>query len=113
VLELALLLGWPVLPGAAVTLSGAFGTQTTTTDSNGEFRFLRVDHGTHTVPATLSGFAGVSREVVINVGRNVTLDFSMKVASVASFTRSPAAGAAARLSSFICIPRYQGTWSQT
>jgi hypothetical protein len=71
-----------VLPGAAVTLSGAFGTQTTTTDSNGEFRFLRVDHGTHTVTATLSGFAGVSREVVINVGRNVTLDFSMKVASV-------------------------------
>jgi hypothetical protein len=71
-----------VLPGALVTLSGSFGTQTTTSDFSGEFRFLRVDHGTHTITATLSGFAGVSREVVVNVGRNVTLSFSLKVASV-------------------------------
>ena len=36
-----------VLPGATATLTGQFGTRTTTADNQGEFRFLNVDHGTH------------------------------------------------------------------
>ncbi len=36
-----------MLPGASVALTGAFGSRTTTTGTQGDFRFLNVDHGTH------------------------------------------------------------------
>jgi len=70
------------LPGCAVSLTGEFGTSSTTADSTGRYRFLGVDHGTHTLTATLSGFAGVTREVVVRVGMSTTIDFGLKVASV-------------------------------
>ena len=34
-----------VMPGADVTLTGDLGTRNTTTDSQGEFRFLNLDRG--------------------------------------------------------------------
>jgi hypothetical protein len=71
-----------LLPGASVTLSGELGTRTTTSGGAGEFRFLNVDHGTHSITATLTGFAGVSREVLVQVGSNVEIDFSLKIATV-------------------------------
>jgi hypothetical protein len=71
-----------VLPGATATLTGPFGTRTTTADTQGEFRFLNVDHGTHKLVVSLSGFAGVSRDVIVSVGQNVNIGFSLKVAPV-------------------------------
>jgi hypothetical protein len=71
-----------VLPGATATLTGPLGTRTTTADSQGEFRFLNVDHGTHKLVVTLSGFAGISRDVIVNVGQNVNVSFGLKVAPV-------------------------------
>lgn len=71
-----------VLPGVTATLSGPFGTRVTTSDSQGEFRFLNVDHGTHKLVVTLAGFAGISREVLVSVGQNVNVSFGMKVAPV-------------------------------
>jgi hypothetical protein len=71
-----------VLPGATATLSGPLGTRTTTADTQGEFRFLNVDHGTHKLVVTLSGFAGVSRDVIVSVGQNVNVSFGLKVAPV-------------------------------
>ncbi len=71
-----------VLPGAAVTLSGAFGTQSTVAGTQGEFRFLTVPHGTHKVTVGLTGFTTVNREVTVVVGSNVNLTFVLKVASV-------------------------------
>jgi hypothetical protein len=71
-----------VLPGATATLTGQFGTRTTTADNQGEFRFLNVDHGTHKLVVTLSGFAGISRDVVVSVGQNVNVSFGLKVAPV-------------------------------
>ena len=71
-----------VLPGVTATLSGPFGTRVTTSDSQGEFRFLNVDHGTHKLVVTLAGFAGVSRDVVVTVGQNVNIAYGLKVAPV-------------------------------
>ena len=72
-----------VLPGASVTLTGALGTRSTTSGTNGEFRFVNVDHGTHQLrvaPHRLHGRdAGRSRS---SVGQNAELAFTLKVASV-------------------------------
>lgn len=71
-----------VLPGAVVTLSGAFGTRSTTSGTQGEFRFLNLDHGAYKVTVSLTGFSKVARDVVVAVGTNVNLAFSLKVATV-------------------------------
>ena len=71
-----------VLPGVSVALTGAFGTRSTTTGSQGEFRFLNVDHGTHEVKASLTGFTTLTRPVTVSSGQNVELAVSLKVASV-------------------------------
>jgi hypothetical protein len=71
-----------VLPGATATLTGAFGTRTTTSGTNGDFRFVNVDHGTHQLRVALTGFTGVTRPVTVVIGQNVELGFSLKVASV-------------------------------
>ncbi len=72
-----------VLPGAAVTLSGELGTRTTTTSSQGDFRFLNLDRGQYKVSVNLAGFTTVVRTVNVVTGENVSLDFPLKVASVA------------------------------
>src|SRR5262244_1466676 len=66
-----------VLPGATVTLTGAFGTRATTSGTDGEFRFLNVDHGTHDLKVALTGFTGVSRQVVVTTGQNTELTFGL------------------------------------
>jgi hypothetical protein len=71
-----------VLPGATVVLSGAFGTQSTVSDDKGEFRFLRVDQGTHKLTVTMPGFATLYRDVLVATGANVDLNIPMKVAGV-------------------------------
>jgi hypothetical protein len=71
-----------VLPGVTVTLSGDLGNRTTTTDSQGEYRFLNVDQGRHTLTAALAGFSGLTREVVVRTGDNVRVDLDLVVAAV-------------------------------
>jgi len=71
-----------VLPGATATLTGAFGTRSTTSGTNGEFRFLNIDHGTQQLKVSLTGFTGVNRSVVVSTGQNVELGFTLKVATV-------------------------------
>jgi hypothetical protein len=71
-----------VLPGATVALTGAFGSRSTTTGTQGDFRFLNVDHGTHQLKVSLTGFTGVERPVVVSSGQNVDLTVGLKVASV-------------------------------
>ena len=71
-----------VLPGATATLTGAFGTRTTTSGTNGDFRFVNVDHGTHQLRVALTGFTGVTRPVTVVSGQNAELTFALKVASV-------------------------------
>jgi hypothetical protein len=71
-----------VLPGVTVTLSGTFGTRTTTTGAGGEFRFLNVDQGRHELLVTLTGFTTLKREVLVQTGQNVELEFVLTVAGV-------------------------------
>ena len=44
-----------VLPGATVTLTSDLGTRSTTTGSQGEFRFLNLDRGRYKVTVALAG----------------------------------------------------------
>lgn len=71
------------LPGAIAALSGAFGARTTTADEHGNFRFLGVPHGTHTLSVSLQGFTTVSRTVDVAIGRNVDLAFTLDIARLA------------------------------
>jgi hypothetical protein len=70
-----------VLPGALVTLSGAnTGGRTTTSGTQGDFRYLNLDPGTYKLAVSMKGFGTVTREVVVTTGQSVNLAFMMKVA---------------------------------
>jgi hypothetical protein len=71
-----------VLPGVTVTLTGDIGTRTTTSSSDGQFRFLGLENGRYKLVVALTGFTTLNREVVVVTGQNVNLAFGMKVASV-------------------------------
>jgi hypothetical protein len=72
-----------VLPGATITLkSDITGTRTTTSGTQGDFRFLNLDPGTYKLAVGLSGFATVSRDVIVNTGQNANLSFGLKLATV-------------------------------
>jgi hypothetical protein len=72
-----------VLPGASITITGAnIGTRTTTSSSQGDFRFLNLDNGTYKMVVSLTGFATVNRELIVTTGQNVNVTFPMKVATV-------------------------------
>jgi hypothetical protein len=72
-----------VLPGANVTISGAtMGARSTTTGSQGDFRFLNLFPGLYKVQVALTGFTTVNREVRAQTGTNVDLVFNLKVATV-------------------------------
>jgi carboxypeptidase family protein/TonB-dependent receptor-like protein len=72
-----------VLPGAIVTLSSELGTRSTTTSSQGDFRFISLDRGRYKVTVSLPGFSSVTRDVTVTTGENINVAFSMKVANVA------------------------------
>ena len=73
-----------VLPGATITLTGAtIGARTTTSGSNGEFRFLTLDPATYTLSVALAGFTTVQRSVIVSAGVSVDVAFAAKVAGVA------------------------------
>jgi len=74
-----------VLPGVSVTLTGVGAPQTTTTGSQGEFRFLNLAPGTYALRAELSGFATIERSnVSVNLGTNTEVTVPMKIATVAT-----------------------------
>ena len=73
-----------VLPGVLVTLQGADATQTYTTESNGDFRFLNLAPGLYKVTVVLPGFSTLVREdIIVAVGKTVELPITLKIAAVA------------------------------
>ena len=73
-----------VLPGATATLTGPRGSQTATTDDKGRYRFVAVQPGDYTLKAELgTSFAPQTRSVTVGLGMTATIDFTMRVASVA------------------------------
>lgn len=72
------------LPGATVSLIGRTGTKTTTSGPDGTYRFVAVDPGTYSVQATLAGFQTAQQDnVVISVGKQINVDFGLKVGGMA------------------------------
>jgi hypothetical protein len=73
-----------VLPGVTATLAGVDATRTFVTDAAGEFRFLDLAPGPYKLTLTLQGFQTLVRDgLVVEVGRSIDLDLSMKIAGVA------------------------------
>lgn len=71
-----------VLPGATVNITSAFGSREATTGPQGEFRFLGLTNGRYTMVVSLAGFATVNRQVTVNVGSDINLDFKLGVRTV-------------------------------
>ncbi len=72
-----------VLPGAVVTLTGPERTATFTTESNGQYRFLNLAPGTYSMTVALPGFTTIQRkDIVVVIGKNVEIPFTMKLATV-------------------------------
>jgi len=69
------------LPGVTVTLSGPGAPTTTASDAQGQFRFLGLSPGSYELQGTLDGFSPiVYPNIVVNVGRNTTLELTMSAA---------------------------------
>jgi carboxypeptidase family protein/TonB-dependent receptor-like protein len=73
------------LPGAVVTATGVSvgGSRSTTSGTQGEFRFLNLDPGTYRLSVALQNFGTVTRDVIVNTGTNIDLSFGLKVAGLA------------------------------
>ena len=75
-----------VIPGATVSATNpATGfNRTAVSDAEGIYRLNALPVGTYDLTVELAGFSGVERKgFVVNVGQTITLDFSLKVATVA------------------------------
>ncbi|MGE0453065.1 MAG: TonB-dependent receptor [Vicinamibacteria bacterium] len=74
------------LPGVVITVTSPNlqGAQSTTTNSDGEFRLLALPPGTYDVKAELAGFRTLDRKnVLVGIDRTVAIDLQMGVAPVA------------------------------
>ncbi|MGE4188323.1 MAG: TonB-dependent receptor [Thermoanaerobaculia bacterium] len=73
-----------VLPGATVEAASAGGTRlSTTTGSNGEYRFPRVPPGVYTVTAKLDGFNPAEvQNVSVTLGSTVTANVGLEIGAV-------------------------------
>ena len=69
------------LPGVTVTLTGGGAPQVQVTNAQGQFRFLSLSPGSYALKAELEGFSTVDYpNIVINVGRNTTIEVTMNAA---------------------------------
>lgn len=71
--------------GATVTLTneGTNASLSTTTISDGSYKFTPVKIGTYKLTATMQGFSTITqRNVAVNVGQDVVVDFALKPGSV-------------------------------
>src|SRR5262245_25959279 len=93
-----------VLPGVTVhvqnTETGV--TRTLVTDERGGFRALELPPGIYAVTAELSGFTTSRREnLVVEIGRTVTADFSLKISTISETVTVQGAAANVELSSSV------------
>ena len=74
-----------LLPGVTVTATSPslIGNQVVVTEADGKFLFPALPSGTYTLTFALSGFKQVKREnIVLTLGRTLTVDMSLEVASI-------------------------------
>ncbi|PWT80391.1 MAG: hypothetical protein C5B57_12340 [Blastocatellia bacterium] len=74
-----------VFPGATITITNVETSQsrTTTSDALGRFVIPALPPGTYRVTAEGAGFASQSQDVTLELGAQVALDFTLKLAGVA------------------------------
>jgi hypothetical protein len=72
------------LPGVTLTITnkGTGVQQTVTTNEEGIYRIVSLQPATYEVKAELSGFGTNTREIVLTIGANLTLDFKLGVAAI-------------------------------
>jgi hypothetical protein len=69
------------LPGVTITLSTDHGVLAAVTNAQGQFRILKLFPGTSSLKAELEGFSSIDYpNVVLNEGRNTTLEISLSSA---------------------------------
>ncbi len=75
-----------VVPNATVTISNkdTGSNKTSSTNDNGIYKFISVQPGSYTVKASGGGFAEQSRDVTVNVGRTVDVNFQLGVGDVSA-----------------------------
>jgi hypothetical protein len=74
-----------VLPGVTVvaTSPALLGTQTVTTEANGDYRFPNLPAGTYAITFELQGFQTFKREnIVLTTGQTLTVDATLQIASL-------------------------------
>ena len=74
-----------VLPGVTVSLAGSaiVGTQTSTTNAEGFYRFISLPPGSYDLTYTISGFATLKRQgVKVSVGGTEEIGVSLKVSQL-------------------------------
>jgi outer membrane receptor protein involved in Fe transport len=68
------------VPGATVTVTGAQGSKTATTDTDGRFQIPYLTPGTYSVKAELQGFKSVAQsDIGLRLGQTVDLPLTMQV----------------------------------
>ncbi|MEA2240282.1 MAG: hypothetical protein QOC81_5006 [Thermoanaerobaculia bacterium] len=75
------------LPGVTVTLTGVGAPQVTTTDAQGNYRFINLSPGTYDVKAELAGLGVASRTgISVNLGRNADVTMTLNPTVAESIT---------------------------
>jgi hypothetical protein len=76
-----------VLPGVTVVLTGVGAPQTTTTDAQGNFRFISLSPGTYSIKAELAGYGTATRAGVgVRVGSNADVTMTLNPSVSESIT---------------------------
>lgn len=78
------------LPGVTVTLSGVGAPRTFTTDSQGQFRFLKLSPGKYLVRGELEGFSTIQRDVEVGVGASTDVELKLGPTMAETITVSAA-----------------------
>jgi hypothetical protein len=65
------------LPGVTITIAGIGAPRSTTTDSQGQFRFLNISPGKYTLTGELQGFGSATRAADVALGRNTEVDIRL------------------------------------
>jgi hypothetical protein len=75
------------LPGVTVTLTGVGAPQLTTSDAQGNFRFIGLSPGTYDLKAELAGLGVSTRTGIgVNLGRNADVTMTLNPAVAESIT---------------------------
>ncbi len=76
-----------VLPGVTVTLTGIGAPQTTVTDAQGNFRFLKLSPGTYSLKGELAGYGTATRSgISVRVAQNADVTMTLNPTVAESIT---------------------------